>query len=360
MVDWVTEPVGNAWDADALAASQAVAQQMGTSEWLGPLAPIALSPFFGLTVLSGAATYGPEWLQQRSALFHEGSALNSPVLFWTMLLLAMFTSLPRLTKVSKPLAMAAENLEACSAIIILVAVRFLSADASGGAEHERLAATTEQSLRLAGIASLPMNFLMSMIAAMHIIVVNVVKAFFEFLVWLTPFPTADAILELANKSLCFGLMTLYAWSPTLATLVSLTLCLSCLVVFGWCYRRLRFYQEIVFGPFLAALYPRWFRQKGNSLRAFSEYALPGLPAYTPLSITRRSDGSCLLQGRWLWRRFHEELDNCSVVDEPGLLAYRIRLQSGHRSYLLAHRRWVKSDDLYRSEFRSNRGALECG
>jgi|694.fasta_scaffold00384_31 hypothetical protein len=73
-------------------------QQLGLSDWLGPLAPIALSPFFGLALLSGTATYGPEWIQERSVMLQADGALDSPSLFWTMAALALFTSLPRLTK----------------------------------------------------------------------------------------------------------------------------------------------------------------------------------------------------------------------------------------------------------------------
>ena len=39
-----------------------ITNQITTIEWLAPLAPIALSPFFGITLLSGFACYGSEWL----------------------------------------------------------------------------------------------------------------------------------------------------------------------------------------------------------------------------------------------------------------------------------------------------------
>ena len=94
-----------------VAGASFVSQQVSTQEWLGPLSAIALSPFFGLACLSGAATYGPEWLQSRSHLIDSNSPLNNPMLFWTVLGLTIATSLPRLTKVSKPIALAAEKLE---------------------------------------------------------------------------------------------------------------------------------------------------------------------------------------------------------------------------------------------------------
>ena len=48
------------------------AQQFGHSitvpEWLGPMAPVALSPFFGITCLSGMSLYGGKWISQTNPL----------------------------------------------------------------------------------------------------------------------------------------------------------------------------------------------------------------------------------------------------------------------------------------------------
>ncbi len=55
-------------------------------------------------LVTGIATYGPEWLQQRSGLFDQSSLLNSPLLLWTMLSLSIQSNLPRLSKVNNPLA----------------------------------------------------------------------------------------------------------------------------------------------------------------------------------------------------------------------------------------------------------------
>ncbi len=75
MLDFALQGAGG-MEAGAIAAGEKIAEQIGASEWLGPLAPVALSPFFGLATLSGIATYGPDWLQQRSALFSEASGLK--------------------------------------------------------------------------------------------------------------------------------------------------------------------------------------------------------------------------------------------------------------------------------------------
>ncbi len=77
--------------------------------------------------------------------------MNNPTLFWTMATLALLTSLPRFSKVSKPLAMAVESLESYASVIILIAVKFLS---SGATSHQ-------PEVALAGIGSMSLDTLMS-------------------------------------------------------------------------------------------------------------------------------------------------------------------------------------------------------
>ena len=35
-----------------------ITQKVSTTEWLGPLAPVAISPFFGITCLAGMSQFG--------------------------------------------------------------------------------------------------------------------------------------------------------------------------------------------------------------------------------------------------------------------------------------------------------------
>lgn len=334
-------------EMDSASAGQAVAQQLAASEWLGPLAPVALSPFFGITLLSGAATYGPDWLQQRNALFSEGSALNSPALFWAMLTLAFITSLPRFTKVSKPIALAADKLEAYSAVIILIVVRFLSVPPGELQSVEPPPALTTLS---AGFASLPVDLAMSLFAALNIIVIHIVKLFFEFLVWLIPFPLIDAMLEAGNKLTCILLTSLYVFSPPLATAVNLLLLTCCLLIVGWVYRRLAYYRAIVAGPILAWLLPAWFRQRGTTVKAFTESKWRRLPSYTAIHVTKISDNHYRLRGRWLWRSEFQEFESCHVRPQAGLVADKIILTSADGiEHAFSHRKWVESDDAYARE-----------
>ncbi|MCR9293972.1 MAG: hypothetical protein NXI32_14705 [bacterium] len=330
-------------DAGTLAASESISQQVTTSEWLGPLAPIALSPFFGLASLSGIATYGPEWLQARSNLVGSTSPLNSPLLFWTMAGLALLTSLPRLTKVSKPLALAAENLETYSAIIILIAMRVLAASPSEASDADPAQAMSIQLSLVAGLTGIPQQLIGGLFSAINVFVINIVKLFFEFLIWLVPFPSIDALLEAANKSVCVALLSLYLYSPTLAMLLNLALLAVCLTVFGWCYRRLNFYRDLIAGPILAWLVPAWFAQRGQSITVYSEDAFGGLPAYTPFRLSRTSDGQFELRGRWLWKSIRSVLSQPPLPLAGSVLGQNLLLRNETGEFEFKHRHWTAKD-----------------
>lgn len=329
-------------DAGTLAASEKVAEQIGASEWLGPLAPVALSPFFGLATLSGIATYGPDWLQNRSALFGETSSLNSPALFWTMAALAIATSLPRLSKVSKPLALAAERLETYSAVIILFAVRML-----GSSTNLVPGGTEEHAMMSAGIATMPLDILMSIVAGLNVIVINAVKLFCEFLVWLIPIPLVDAAIEVGNKAICAGLMSLYCYSPALAAGLDLVLLIGCALVFSWIYRRLSFYRQLIAGPLLAWMLPSWFAQRGNTFIAFVDEASAGLPRCAMVTVHELSADEFEVVGKRWWRRYKRRMSSCRVAREEGLVIQRLVLHSASGETLrLSHRRWVPGDARY--------------
>lgn len=335
-----------ALDPTTMAASQTVSQQLSTSEWLGPLAPVALSPFFGLAVLSGISTYGPDWLQQRSTLFQAGG-LNSPWLFWTMATLAVLTSLPRLTKVSKPISLAAEKLEAFSAIIILVAVRIFGSQLQVNPTSEQQAGELMLS---AGFGSVSLNVMMSVFSALNVFVVNMVKLFCEFLVWLIPVPTIDAFVELCNKAACGALFGLYCYSPWLATIVNLSLLALCLVAFLWVYRRVHYYKDLIAGRALAWLLPSWFGQRGSSFQAFVENCDVRMPKYFPVTVTLENGRYRVVGYRW-FNRFQWLLSDSGRSDgqSSGLICQRLHLHDDQgKKYTISFRKWVSGDHMFQA------------
>jgi hypothetical protein len=223
---------------------------------IGPLAPVALSPFFALTCLSGASLLADSGLPLvdglgRNAVLGKGSPLHSWPVFFGLLILTGITTLPKLTKVSKPLGQAIDQIEAHAGIIAVVAVQFLSGLDAGGNGPEPAAIVLQ-----AGVFSFSVDLLIYAFSAINIFVVNTVKFFFEVLIWLSPFPAVDAAFEAANKAVAGALLAIYLWSPWVALFLNLLIFLICLVIFGWVYRRVVYMRSVLGDPIFG-----WFAEK---------------------------------------------------------------------------------------------------
>lgn len=280
-------------DATEIAAANQWVSSLGIAEWLGPLAPVAMSPFFGVTCLSGLSLWGPESVTN-NALIGQASVLRSQMLFWIFLALTLLTSIPRLTKVSKPFAQAVDRIEAYSVIVILLAVKFAAGQSSGEP------ATAMVQL---GIFSFTADALLAIAMVINILVINSVKFFFEFMVWLTPIPLLDALFEICNKSICAALISVYAFSPTIATVINLCLLFVALCIFRWVSRRVRFYRTMLLDPVLTWLWPSHGRTDLAELVVFPDGEVPPFPPKARLKLYRgdtASDGWTLQEASW-WR-----------------------------------------------------------
>lgn len=284
-----------------------ITHQITTIEWLAPLAPVALSPFFGITLLSGFACYGSDWLPAQGLIGPE-SPLANPALFWICLTLTVATSLPRFSKVSKPVAQLADFLETYSSIIVLVGIRLLTSFVSD-AEPENLA-----TVQLGGM-TFGYDILIAIAMAINIVVINTVKFFFEILVWITPLPALDACFEVANKVICAALMMVYAFSPFTAMLINGLIFLTCLCIFGWVRRRELFFRCVIIDTILGKINPNRGRHVPSTLVVF--------PAFNTGAIKRRSrchlhpteDGFELIYRRWLRRHLVEKLQGEPVIEK---------------------------------------------
>ena len=330
-----------------VAGASFVSRQVSTQEWLGPLSAIALSPFFGLACLSGAATYGPEWLQSRSHLIDSSSPLNNPMLFWTVLGLTIATSLPRFTKVSKPIALAAEKLEMYSTVIILVVMRFFAApnELEASAAMLWLDASGNHLPMTAGIASLPLDIILCIAAAINIVVVNTIKLSIEFLVWLIPVPTVDACLEVANKSIATALMALYMFSPILSTVLNLIIFGLCCLVFLRVQRGIRYAKDLIMMPLLEKLFSMEQPSK-NKFVGFLKSSWNGIPVRSAFQLERLAvadgtDDLTITQSGW----FKNRVFRGRFVDsesKAGLLTDEITLQIESQKVVFAVRKGFSS------------------
>lgn len=227
---------------DEQAKADRLVQAIPVTEILGPLAPIALSPFFALSCLSGASLLVEAGVLPENSLLNGNSVLSNGLVFLGLLGLTVVTALPKLTKVTKPLGQAIDQVEGYSGII---AVLLVQAAASFGGVGDG-----QEVVYQAGIFSVTLSTLLMAVSVVNIFVINTVKFFFEVMVMLSPFPAVDAAFEAANKAFAAALLGIYAYSPTLATALNFIIFGICLLMFGWVFRRTVYYKAILGDPIL--------------------------------------------------------------------------------------------------------------
>lgn len=318
-----SEPISQ---TELMVADQ-LAQTVSTSEWLGPLAPVALSPFFGITLLSALAIMGPEWMPTNQFL-ESSRILNNVWLLAIFAALTVMTSLPRLTKVSKPVAVALDRVETYGTIITLIVIRFFATPSDATLDlstpEVTLAGTT---LIHAGIVSFSADVLLSIAMIINIIVVNSVKFFFEFLVWLTPIPLVDALFETANKSFCAALMGLYAFSPTLATILNLIILTACAIALRWISRRVNFYRTMLFDPILGWCFGSTQSDLPKELVVYPNNTFEAFAPRARLRFRVSDDHWQVVQDRMFFTSVEHRIPrgDCQIMIRPGILTNTLEL-----------------------------------
>ena len=327
-------------DAGAIATTSTLIQTSGITELLGPLTPLALSPFFGVTCLSAVSLWGPEWASNSPMLGNHG-ALRSETIFITFLALTIISSVPRFTKVSKPFAQAVDRLEAYAVIIILLVIKISTSVDTGG--DEPLAVVQM------GVFNAGLDTFLAIAMIINILVINSVKFFFEFLAWLTPVPFLDAVFELCNKALCLGLMAIYAFSPTLATIINLAFFIVALIIFRWAYRRTLFYRTMVLDPVFARLWPPHGRPRTAELIVFNRSELGNFAAKSRLRLLRRQkeNGGWILQESrwWLPQREHVLAPDTNLQIHLGWIMNAVQFTKDDQQFSLTFSRRYNAETL---------------
>ena len=294
--------------------ASALSQRVSTTEWLGALGPVAISPFFGLTCLSGIAIMFEDRLPEGHFLRRASSPLRNPLVFLTFLVLTVLTSLPRFSKVSKPFAQAMDQLETYSAIVILLVIRFMGSMDVGGSDPQMADVVFQ-----AGIFEFSMETLLTLATVVNLIVVNAVKFFFEVLIWITPVPFIDAIFEAASKTCAAALAAIYAFNPAIATAINLLIVAACLVAFAWVKRREVYYRTVLFD-----FVKHWWQSDSSSvasesLRVFPKTEFEGVPAMSRCELSRSRDGWHLRVPRWFRPAIEKTWSDRAPVMKSGLL-----------------------------------------
>ncbi len=306
-----------------IAAGSEIVATLGIADWLGPLAPMALSPFFGVTCMSGMALFGGDWLPMQSGLLSPHSPLANPAVFWTFLVLTVLTSLPRLTKVSKPFAQAVDHVEAYAGIATILTLKIiLTLNAS---EPDQAEVVYQQ----AGLFSFTADMLLMLAMAINMIVIHAVRFFFEFLIWATPIPAVDACFEALNKAICAGLMVLYAYSPVAAMVVNLLILGASLLVFNWVHRRVVFCRTMALDPILSAFFRNRATPTEPKLVVFPQAAFGPFPTRARLLLEPHDTGWRLTMRRWF--RPSATLDiafeGCDPMMHTGIVANTLDLNA---------------------------------
>ncbi len=236
---------GNDYGKSDYMTDQIKAQQLTKNisivETIGPLAPVAVSPFFGLTCLSGTSILCNKGVLPENNFLMGNKALNNGLTFTAFLLLTILTSVPKLTTVSKAFAEVTDQLETYSSIIAYLIIFYL-ADFGQTPEQQQVAYYS------AGIFTFTKQTILMAACVINIIVINTVKYFFELLVLISPIPTIDAIFEAANKAFAAVMAAIYAFNPWLAFVINLILFFFCLLIFKWCSRRVKYFKSILLEP----------------------------------------------------------------------------------------------------------------
>ncbi|MCR9198201.1 MAG: hypothetical protein NXI04_06130 [Planctomycetaceae bacterium] len=308
-----------------IAQAQQLSQSLGVADWLGPLAPVALSPFFGIACLSGLALYGQGFVAPDNAFLGEASPLHNETVFVVFLILTVLTSVPRFTKVSKPFAQAVDQVEAWAGIITMLVLKFLVQQTAGlDAETAgQPALLPDQTVVLMSPLSFTISTLLAIAAIINVFVINTVKFFFEVLIWITPIPTVDAIFEIANKAACAFLMAVYGYSPTLATVINLALFLAAAIVFRWVYRREVFFRTMLMDACWAMLAPP--QQAKSEISVFPVSEFGPFAARTRCRLQRLDSG---------WRLVQPGLIAADTVLEISQQASQLELETGYFTNVL--------------------------
>jgi hypothetical protein len=294
----------------------------------GPLSPLAMSPFFGITVLSGLSQlentqWGGAFLADYT-MVARNPVLKHPATFWVFLVLTVLTSLPRMTKVSKPVAQALDWVESYSVLLItliMFGIGLSMAEASGGA-GDSVAVSVDRSVMTpmqAGVFSLTLGGLLMVAAIVNFVVVKSVRFMFEMLIWISPIPFVDAIFDVLNKVVCLGLLILYAISPLAALVVNLLIFAACVVVYHWAKRRLDYHWHFWVEPFWKWLFPSYRAFDGRHLWCFAEQDFGPFQKYDRLQVYLWEGKWMIIRYDWFWRKkvhefTHDDLPYLECTD----------------------------------------------
>jgi len=234
--------------------AERLVEKLRITEVLGPLSAVALSPFFGLTCLSGTSILCNKGVLPENEFLMGSETLNNGFIFLVFLTLTVITSAPKLVTASKIFAEATDRVETYAGTISYIVILMLAGQGQGGEQ--------ETVVYSAGVITITQQGLLACAAAVNIFIISTVRFFFELLVLISPIPTLDAIFELANKAIAGVLAAVYAFNPWAAFVLNLILFGICLLIFRWVNRRVRYLRAVLLDPVITGIKRRLIKGKG--------------------------------------------------------------------------------------------------
>lgn len=209
-------------------------------------APMALSPFWTLFITALVSTLGIE-----TTPFASNPLLNNNIVLVLSFVMVLVTTLPSMTKVSKPIALAAKFLEDQASYFIFVLLML----AQNMAQPEN---QMQQGLITFGIFDMPfLTLLLIGLVIPYFMVVMTVRYFLEILIFLSPLPLLDGLFELAQKGGTLFLIFLFFVFPWLGFALSILIFFISFLFFKRAVKTTNFFEYIYIQPILF----RGFRKK---------------------------------------------------------------------------------------------------
>lgn len=227
---------------------------------VGPSPALAISPFLGLGLLTGAALItDTTWARESASplvrrlrsnpLFVEVRGYANWWLFAGLLLLALLGFLFNSGKlqglVGKPFRIAESALTMLVFGYLLAVPRSLPLEAG-----EHLPIFLAQAFPSLGVTGLLAAGFIVVLASMM-----VVRTAIDVIIWLSPVPLIDLVFEVLKKVLSAAFVVLYLVDPVLATFLAGLIFLISLILLRWASRIVAFTFSVLLNPLLVKVFP---------------------------------------------------------------------------------------------------------
>ncbi len=261
------------------------------AEQLGMLGPVAISPYWGLCLASGASLFG--LAENEFLLTHP--FLGNWFVFVVFILFAVLTSIPNISKFSKALGVAANYLEDNTAIIIVGLTMFLPS------LHQWVAPSEVGEFGVLGFSFYSLFILA--FSSLYMFIVTTVRLFFELIAFVTPIPFVDTVTEILKKITSAVMMGIYFVSPEVAMGISILVLIIAFFLFRRANRSTQYFKQFYIAPITSWIFGKDFElvDDGIAKKVKTETAEVIVPVWTMTQF-----GKIKKKGRaWLVKDGHE-------------------------------------------------------